>query len=138
VPNLITDRGIWLARLFVGGNVRRLMYQTLIWAAVLGDQACSLVAPGNTKNPKGLADPLIDGVGRDLELCRDFLRRQELVDEPQAVDLARGKPGHSLGHYVSRARIEAVTRRIMRSARIVQGNTHPAQHAATPEPESRR
>src|SRR5689334_23449589 len=35
VPNLITDRGLWVAGLELDGNVRRLMYQSLIWSAVL-------------------------------------------------------------------------------------------------------
>jgi hypothetical protein len=112
------------------------MYQSLIWAAVLRDQPSRLIAPGNAKGCKGLANALVDGVRRDLELSRDLFGRQELVDQSQAVDLAGGQLGDALGRYVSRVRIEAATTRVMRSVRFVQGNTHPTRHAALPKHES--
>jgi hypothetical protein len=94
----MTDRGVGLARLRLGGNVRWLMYQTLIWAAGLRNDARRLCPPGNAKDGKGLADPLVDGVRGNVELCRDLLRRQELVDEDEAVDLAGGEFSDALGH----------------------------------------
>jgi hypothetical protein len=112
------------------------MYQTLIWAARLSDDAGRLRPPRNAKDCKGLTDALVDGVRGDVELGRDLLRRKQLVDEAEAVDLAGGKLSDALGHQVGRARIEALTRRTMRSVRIVQSNTHPAQHAALSEHES--
>jgi hypothetical protein len=84
----MTDRGLWVAGLLAGGNVRRLMYQSLIWPFVLGDDARRLSAALNTQNRQGLANPLIDGVRRDVKLARNFLGRQMLVDEAKAIELA--------------------------------------------------
>jgi hypothetical protein len=88
VPNLIANCGFWVAGCSDGLNVRRLMYQTLIWAAVSRDQARCLRPPGNAKDCNRLADPLIDRVRGDIELGGDFLGRQELVDQPKAIELA--------------------------------------------------
>ena len=75
VPNLMTDRPHWLdggrARL----NIRRLMYQSLIWAAVLGDEARGLRSPFNREDVERAANALVDRVRRDVELGRNFLRR---------------------------------------------------------------
>jgi hypothetical protein len=87
VPNLKADR---LVRMAVGGcrlNVRRLMYQTLICAAVLRYDARGLRAPFDTKNVEGLADALVNGVGRNLKASRDLLRREMLVYQAQAIEL---------------------------------------------------
>ena len=62
VPNLSSDRGLWVAGQCVGLNVRWLMYQTLIFAAVLGDDARGLAAALDTKDMQRAADPLIHGV----------------------------------------------------------------------------
>ena len=62
VPNLISDRPIGLAARLAGLNVRRLMYQTLIWSAVEGDEPCSMRAPLHAKDLQGSANALIDGV----------------------------------------------------------------------------
>ena len=72
MPNLITDRGFWVAGLRLDGNVRRLMYQSLIWAALLRDDASCLGAAFNAKDSKRLADALIHGVWRDMKLGSNF------------------------------------------------------------------
>lgn len=79
------------------------MYQSLIWAAVLGDDARGLGAPFDAKDSKGLANALVDRVRRDVKLGRDFLGGQKLVDEAKAVELAGRKPRDALGNYVRRA-----------------------------------
>jgi hypothetical protein len=38
----MTDRGLWLGAGGAGLNVRRLMYQSLIWLFVAGDEASGL------------------------------------------------------------------------------------------------
>ncbi len=63
VPNLITDRPHLLAGMIGGLNVRRLMYQSLIWSAVLGNQARGLGPPLDAQHLQGAADSLIDGMG---------------------------------------------------------------------------
>jgi len=69
----MTDRpdGLLLARHSL--NVRRLMYQPLIWPLVAGDDAGGLSPALNPKGLKGAADALVDGVRRDMELSGDFL-----------------------------------------------------------------
>jgi len=69
----MTDRGFWVAGLWLDGNVRRLMYQTLIWAAVLSDDPRRLRSPHDAKRLERLANPLIHGVRRDSKLGGDFL-----------------------------------------------------------------
>jgi hypothetical protein len=104
VPNLSTDRGIWLAGLALGVNVRRLMYQTLIWALEVGHDAGCLVAPLNAKGGERLADPLVYRVRRDLQLCRDLLRGKKLVDETQAIQLSGCEARNALLHFVGHIR----------------------------------
>jgi hypothetical protein len=70
----MTDRGLWVAGLFAGGNVRRLMYQSLIWAFVLRHDARRLRAALDAEDLKRLPDALIDGVRRDVKLCSDLFR----------------------------------------------------------------
>jgi hypothetical protein len=48
------------------------MYQSLIWSAVLADDARRLRAPLDAKDSKGLADSLVDGMRGNLELGGDF------------------------------------------------------------------
>ena len=74
VPNLMSDRGLWVTAGSLCLNVRRLMYQPLIWPTVLGYDARSLGAPPHTQCVKRLANTLIHGVRRNVELSRDFLR----------------------------------------------------------------
>ncbi len=49
VPNLIADREFVFALGSCSRNVRRLMYQSLIWLAVLRDDARSLRPAANSK-----------------------------------------------------------------------------------------
>ena len=90
MPNLITDRGFWVAGLRIADNVRRLMYQTLIWAMVAGDDPRGLGAPLDAEDRQGLPDSLVDGVRRDFKLGGDFLRRQQLIDEQEGIELTAG------------------------------------------------
>ena len=85
VPNLSSDRGLWVAGQIAGLNVRRLMYQPLIWAAVVGDDSRRLASALDSKDVERAPDTLVDGVRGDVELGRDLLRRQMLVNQPQAV-----------------------------------------------------
>jgi len=62
VPNLITDRGFWVSCSGLLLNVRRLMYQSLIWSAVLRHEAGSVLARLDSEDRKRLADPLIDSM----------------------------------------------------------------------------
>jgi hypothetical protein len=100
VPNLLTDRGLWVAVENPRLNVRRLMYQTLIWSAALRHDARGLGAAVDSQDMEGLADPLVDGVAGDVELARDLLGREVFVDELQAVELPRAQACDALGHHI--------------------------------------
>jgi hypothetical protein len=76
------------------------MYQSLIWALVADDNARGLGPPLDAEDRERLADPLVDGVRRDLEFGGDFLGRQELVDQQQAVQLAGSEARNSRRHFV--------------------------------------
>jgi hypothetical protein len=67
------------------------MYQTLIWPAVLRDEARSVRPPLDAEFMKRLANALVDCVGRNVELARNFLGRQMLVDQSKAIELARSE-----------------------------------------------
>jgi hypothetical protein len=73
------------------------MYQTLIWSAVAGDDAGSLGAALDSQDLERTANALVDGVRGDVELGRDLLRIQMLVDEPQAIELAGAQPRNAAG-----------------------------------------
>jgi hypothetical protein len=78
------------------------MYQPLIFARVLSDDARCLRATFDSEGLERLADSLVDGVRRDPQLGRDFLRREVLVDQPQAVELALGQPSNALRNRIMR------------------------------------
>jgi len=84
----MAGRGLWLAGECSCLNVRRLMYQSLIWLSVLDHEARRLGAALDTEDLECAADALVDGVRRNPELDRDFLRRTILGDEAQAGELA--------------------------------------------------
>ncbi len=63
VPNLIAARAALLAETRCRLNVRRLMYQPLIFAGVLRHQARGLASPLDTEDVQGAADPLIHCMG---------------------------------------------------------------------------
>ena len=59
----MTDRVFGVAGLGVADNVRRLMYQSLIWPLVLGNDARGMGPPVDTKGRKRVADALIAAGG---------------------------------------------------------------------------
>jgi hypothetical protein len=73
------------------------MYQTLIWSAVAGDDAGGLGPALDSQDLERASDSLVDGMRGNVELRRDFLGRQMLVDEPQAIELARAQPRNAAG-----------------------------------------
>jgi len=98
VPNLIADRLDWVG---FGGwklNVRRLMYQTLIWRAVPRDDARGLGPAFDTEGLESQANSLIDGMRRDVKFGRDFFRREMLVDKQEAIQLPPREFCNPLGH----------------------------------------
>src|SRR6476469_1376026 len=90
----MTDRVLWLAGLVVGWNVRRLMYQPLIWLVVLSNDQRRLRAAFDAEGRDRLADALVDRVRGNPQLAGDLFRIQMLVDEPQAVELPRRQPSY--------------------------------------------
>ncbi|MEO7751346.1 MAG: hypothetical protein ABIS09_08505, partial [Sphingomicrobium sp.] len=100
MPNLKTDRGLWVAG--TGGplNMRRLMYQLLIWPGVLVNDARRLRAAFDAEHVKRLADTLVDGMRRNSKLGRNLLGQEVLVDEPKAIELSRRQPFESRLHHV--------------------------------------
>ena len=74
------------------------MYQSLIWPELLGHQPGRLRAALDAEKVKGATDALVDSMRRDAELDGDFLRRQMLVDEPQAIELALAESGYAPGN----------------------------------------
>jgi len=128
----MTDRGFWLAGTGLLLNVRRLMYQSLIWSLMAGYDPRRLRTAFYPEDSKGLSNALVDGVRGDMKLRRDFLGTEVPVDEQETVELPGAQPGDSLSHQVPRSRITGSARRLMRSVRIVQCNTHPAKHAVLP------
>lgn len=94
VPNLKTDRLNGLAGIGVALNVRRLIYQTLIWAKLSRHQTRGLRPALNPEDLEREADALVDGVRGNTELDRNFLGREMLVDQAEAIELARGKSRH--------------------------------------------
>src|SRR5687767_6553403 len=97
------------------------MYQTLIWPAVPGNEAGGLGPPLDAEDVERAADALVDGVRRDVELSGDLFRGQMLVDQPQAVELARAQPRNAACDH----RIDVI--RIVRSGRRVG---HPSSFQA--------
>jgi hypothetical protein len=68
-------------------NVRRLMYQSLIWFVVARDEARRVGATFHAQGLERDADALIDGMRRDVELGRDFLGREMLVHQQKTIEL---------------------------------------------------
>jgi hypothetical protein len=132
VPNLNAGRGFWVAGFGECLNVRRLMYQTLIWPAVLGDEAGCLRAALDAERVKRLADALVDRVGGDVELAGDLFRRQVLVDEAQAIELALCQLGNLRPDRVLWRR-RPLIHGLLDAEIIVQNNSHPARHRRPPE-----
>jgi hypothetical protein len=93
------------------------MYQTLIWPAVAGDDAGGLGAAFDAEDMERAADALVDRMRRDVELGRDFLGRQMLVDEPQTIELAGAQPCDPAGDLIVH---------IGRIVRLRHGAAHPS------------
>jgi hypothetical protein len=117
----MTDRGSWLEANPVGLNIRRLMYQTLMWARVEAesarrvarDHAGGLSAPLDAEDVQGAANALVDGMRGNVELGGDFLGRKMLLNQAQAIEL----PGRQPGDTACRDRI--ISRAILRSGRPI-------------------
>jgi hypothetical protein len=124
----MTDRGFWVAGFALGGNVRRLMYQALIWCAVLGDEASGLGAALDAQRLQRLANALIDRVGRNAEARGDLFRTQMLVDEAEAVELTGRQPCEA----ITRGAVDFVCRKasivVWQRTAIFQIDPHCAQH----------
>jgi hypothetical protein len=115
------------------------MYQPLMWGGVglpflrrvLGDQASGLRPPLHTQDLERAPDALVDGVGRNAQLGGDFLGRQMLIDQAQAIELARGQAGDAGCHF------RIMLCRIIRSRHAVCHQTPPkCTIDPTIEPES--
>jgi hypothetical protein len=91
----MTDRGLGLAVDAAKLNVRRLMYQSLIWSGILRDNARGLRPAFDPEDVKRAADALVDGMRRNAQLDGDFLGRRMLVDEPQAIELSGAQSCHA-------------------------------------------
>jgi len=113
------DRAFGLAAGVRRVDVRRLMYQSLIWRALLrqvpGDDSRRLLSPLDSKRVQCLADALIDRVRGDFELGCDLFRGHVLIDQAQAVDLALAQARNAFLHAVIR-----LTRIVLRARRIDQ------------------
>jgi hypothetical protein len=108
------------------------MYQSLIWAAVPRHDARRLRAAFDAEDLEGLADALIDSVRGNLEFRRDLFRRQMLVDETQAIELALGQLGNLRPDRVLWRR-RPLIHGLLDAEIIVQNNSHPARHRRPPE-----
>lgn len=53
------------------------------------DNARSLRSSFDPEDRNGLTDPLVNGVRRDMKFGRDLLGIEMLVNETQAIELAR-------------------------------------------------
>jgi hypothetical protein len=127
VPNLMTDRGLWVTGFWRGWNVRRLMYQPLIWALVLGDDARCLGPPLDAKDLKRLPDALVDGVRRNVQLGRNLLGREMPIDKSQAIQLAGGQAGYTLGHGIVIRGTPVFVGGVRQTRRLLKSKT-PARH----------
>src|SRR5438128_1970571 len=116
-------------------NVRRLMYQPLIFPAVAGDDAGGLAAALDSQRVNGAADALVDGMRRDAELGGDLLRRQMLVDEAQAIELSRRESRDPPGHHIVRRSHWRQPQISTRAVSILQSN--PQIGHGWPPPEQR-
>jgi hypothetical protein len=73
VPNLKTDRPLWLVLWGAMLNVRRLMYQSLIRTGGVGDHARGLRPPLDSKSMQRPANALVYGMRGNAELLGNLL-----------------------------------------------------------------
>jgi len=111
----MTDRGFWLAGTGLLLNVRRLMYQSLIWSLMAGYDPRRLRTAFYPEDSKGLSNALVDGVRGDVKLRRDFLGTEVLVDEAQAIELTGRQACDALRHQRRPNPFGRLRRRIARS-----------------------
>jgi hypothetical protein len=104
------------------------MYQTLIWSAVLRDEASRLGTPFDAEDLERLADALIDGVRRNFELGRDFLGRPMLIDKAKAVELAGSQPFDPTRDIRSGCKAVWPPIAVRQAVLIPQSDSRPAQH----------
>jgi hypothetical protein len=88
--------------MLVGGNVRRLMYQSLIFVVILLDDARRLRPALDREDVERLADALVDGVRRNPELGGDLFGIEVLGDEPQAIELTACQASDARRHRIVR------------------------------------
>jgi hypothetical protein len=137
VPNRITDRGLWFGRFGRSLNVRRLMYQTLIWPVVAGHDARSLGPPFNAEDLERLTHALVDGMRRNPQLGGNLFGRQVLVDKAKAIELPLRQSRHAPLDGIRVFRAPVIFGGIRQARRLLQRKTHPARHSATPEQQAR-
>jgi hypothetical protein len=98
VPNLSADRAVFLSELSRRVDVRRLMYQTLIYGVIgrnlIRYHSRGIASPLYTELVQGAANALIDRMGADPQFGRDFLAAVMAINQQQALDLAFSKPSH--------------------------------------------
>jgi hypothetical protein len=92
VPNLKTDRIGWVARGRFALNVRRLMYQSLIWAVHPSYQSRSLRTSLDAQDVERTSDSLVNRMRGNPEFNGDFLGRKMLIDQKQRVELSLAQP----------------------------------------------
>jgi hypothetical protein len=128
----MTDRGFLVAWIGVGLKVRRLMYQSLIWTRMLGDEARGLGAALDSQDLESAANALVDRVRRDVELGRNFLGRKVLVDQPKAIELPGAEPRNANLDVVPRCVVLSLAG--PRHARnLLYCKPHDRWHDGTPE-----
>jgi len=98
VPNLSADRAVFLSEPGSRVDVRRLMYQTLIYGVIHGelirDHARSIAPPLNVELFQCATDPLIDRVRADAQFGCDFLAAIVAINQQQTLDLALSEPSY--------------------------------------------
>jgi hypothetical protein len=100
------------------------MYQPLIWPTVLGYDARSLGATSHTQCVERLANALIHGVRRNVELSRNFLRGEMLIDKAKAIELAGAQARDPRYHIVVRRAVGPVSR-VRHARHLLQRKSHP-------------
>jgi hypothetical protein len=104
------------------------MYQPLIWVRVVRNDASRLLPAAHSQDVERLADALIHRVRGDVELGRDFLRRQMLVDQPQAVELPGTQARDQLSHGILPSALVRFVRGGNHAGIILQRKNNPPQH----------
>jgi hypothetical protein len=72
---------------------------------VVGNDTCGLLARLDAEDLKRLANALVDRMGRNSKLGRNFLRRQVLIDKSETIELAGAEARYPLSDDVVRGKI---------------------------------